>query len=109
MLYRRIFGLRVLWFRIAWWINVVLVIIYFVALLAGLLKQCGSVPVSTIWLAPATCAHNRKETFAPAVMGFLNAVLDTLILVLPIRMVWSLQMSRRQKFGVSGIFALGFM
>ena len=109
MLYRRIFGLRVLWFRIAWWINVVLVIIYFAALLAGLLTQCGSVPVSTLWLSPATCVHNPKDSSGAAVMGFLNAVLDTLILVLPIRMVWSLQMSFRQKFGVSGIFALGLM
>ena len=42
-------------------------------------------------------------------MGFLNAILDTLILVLPIRMVWSLQMSSKQKLGVSAIFALGSM
>ena len=42
-------------------------------------------------------------------MGFLNAILDTLILVLPIRMVWSLQMSFKQKLGVSAIFALGSM
>lgn len=109
MLYRRIFRLRVLWFRIAWWINVALVIIYFTALLAGLLTQCGSLPVSTLWRSPATCAHATKIASGPAVMGFLNAVLDTLILVLPIRMVWSLQMSFRQKFGVSAIFALGSM
>lgn len=109
MLYRRIFGLRVLWFRIAWWINVVLVTMYFAALLAGLLTQCGSSPVSTLWRAPAICAHNQKASSGAAIMGFLNAVLDTLILVLPIRMVWTLQMSFRQKFGVSAIFALGSM
>ena len=109
MLYRRIFSLRVLWFRIAWWINSVLVITYFAALLAGLIHQCGPVPVSTLWRSPAICAHTRGPTSGPAIMGFLNAILDTLILVLPIRMVWSLQMSFKQKFGVSAIFALGSM
>ena len=109
MLYRRIFGLRVRWFRIAWWINVALVIIYFAALLAGLLSQCGSLPVSTLWRSLATCEQATKTASGPAIMGFLNAILDTLILVLPIRMVWSLQMSFKQKFGVSAIFALGSM
>ena len=108
MLYRRIFSLRVLWFRIAWWLNVVLVITYFAALLAGLLQQCGPVPISTLWRSPAICAPT-SGTAGPAIMGFLNATLDTLILVLPIRMVWSLQMSFKQKFGVSAIFALGTM
>lgn len=107
MLYRRIFGLRVLWFRIAWWINVVLVIVYFAALFASLLTQCGPVPVSVLWRSPALCAHGN--IYGAAIMGFLNAILDTLILVLPIRMVWSLQMSFKQKLGVSAIFALGSM
>ena len=109
MLYRRIFSLRVLWFRIAWWINVILVISYFAALLAGLLRQCGTLPISTLWRSPAKCGHSMGGTIGPAGMGFLNAVLDTLILVLPIRMVWSLQMSFKQKLGVSAIFALGLM
>ena len=110
MLYRRIFSLRVTWFRIAWWINSVLVISYFVALLAGLMHQCGPFPVSTLWRSPAMCtATQRAGSSGTAIMGFLNAFLDALILVLPIRMVWSLQMSFKQKLGVSAIFALGLM
>ena len=44
-----------------------------------------------------------------ALMGFLNAVIDLLILLLPIRMVWTLQMSPKRKVAVSAIFGLGLV
>ena len=51
----------------------------------------------------------RNATNTIGIMGFLNAAIDMLILLLPIRMVWTLQMSPKRKMAVSGIFALGTM
>lgn len=41
--------------------------------------------------------------------GVLNIVSDILILIVPIPMVWSLQMSTKHKVGVVGIFATGLV
>ena len=40
-------------------------------------------------------------------MGAVELVIDTLLLILPVRMVLGLQLSRQQKILVVGIFALG--
>lgn len=41
--------------------------------------------------------------------GVLNIVSDILVLIVPIPMVWSLQMSTKHKAGVVGIFATGLV
>ena len=79
---------------IAWGIAVILVSIF----------QCN--PVRGAWdlTVPATCITLPKFYLANAVP---NIAMDVIILALPIPNVWTLQMSIRQKYVVSGLFLLG--
>ena len=79
---------------IAWGIAVILVSIF----------QCN--PVRGAWdiTVPAACIILPKFYLANAVP---NIAMDVIILALPIPNVWTLQMSIRQKYVVSGLFLLG--
>lgn len=107
MLYRRIFTLRVRWFRIAWWANVGLLLGYYIGINLQTLLQCRPQSISHFWNPESPCrpSGNAHVVFFEC----WNALVDLTILLLPMRMVWSLQMSRKQKIAVSGIFLLGLM
>ena len=44
---------------------------------------------------------------APITFGFINAFIDLLVLLLPVRMVWNLQLPVKRRLAVGGIFGLG--
>lgn len=67
---------------------------------------CSPHPLSQIVDMRGSC---KKDTSSAAILGFMNAASDFLILVLPIRMCWSLQISRKQKLGLIGVFGLSLM
>ena len=106
MLYRRIFSLRVRWFRIAWWINTIVAILNGILLLIFGLTLCAPHPPSYAWHHLGSC---REDPTSIAPMGFVNAATDFSILLLPIRMCWSLQLSRKRKFGLFIVLGLGLM
>lgn len=106
LLYRRVFMLRIKWFRIAWWSCVVLSSAYSIVLFITNMAQCAPNPPSALWRDRAGCGPNIAEA---ATMGYLNAFVDLTILILPIRMVWTLQMSTKQKIAIAAVFGLGFM
>lgn len=64
---------------------------------------CSPHPLSQIGDKEGSC---RKKSSSAAIMGFMNAASDLLIFVLPIRMCWSLQLSRKRKFGLIAVFGL---
>ena len=101
-LYQRLFSLRTRWFRILWWTYAVLVAVYLVLLIV--LQRTTCIPVHIIWDQPGSCLPDIPRM---AAMGFLNAALDLMILILPIRTVWSLQMATKRKWAVSAVFGLG--
>ncbi len=107
MLYRRVFSLRVRWFRIGWWANVVLVVSYFVGISIQIFLQCAPQSINHFWNPEKPC-HPSGNAHA-VVFGCWNALVDLTLVVLPVRMVWGLQMPRKQKVAVSGIFLLGLM
>jgi hypothetical protein len=107
MLYRRVFSLRVGWFRIGWWANVVLVASYFIGINIQIFLQCAPQSISHFWNPEKPC-HPSGNAHA-VVFGCWNALIDLTLVVLPVRMVWGLQMPRKQKVAVSGIFLLGLM
>lgn len=106
MLYRRVFSLRVRWFRIAWIVNISVAISIGLVLVILGVTGCSPHPLSHIVELKGSC---KKDTLSAAVLGFTNAASDLLILVLPTRMCWSLQISRKQKFGLIGVFGLCLM
>lgn len=96
-LLRRIFGMRVLWFCIGWYTIFVMLFPIWITLaftIAGL--QFAN-------------KLSRQEIFRWGVpsVSFINAFTDLFVLILPIRMVVSLQMSWKQRMNVLAIFALG--
>ena len=73
--------------------------------------QCW--PIDIIWKVDSGilsghpkghCVHLIRSLTG---LATINTVLNTALLILPMPMVWTLQMSRRQKFALSGVFALG--
>ncbi len=51
-----------------------------------------------------------RPNFALAkIVGAVNAAIDLTILLLPVPMVWGLQMPRKRKIAVSGIFGMGLL
>ena len=52
------------------------------------------------------CIDQIKFELAAAM---LNIVIDFVIIVLPLPTIWSLQLPRRQKLALSGVFMLGML
>ena len=59
------------------------------------------------------CAMKTPRCARTATLGqvqsAVNVVSDFYLLVIPIRAVWTLQMPRRERLGVIGIFMVGLM
>jgi len=79
---------------------------YSIVLFITNMAQCAPNPPSALWRDRAGCGFNIAGV---AAMGYLNAFVDLTILILPIRMVWTLQMSTKQKVAIAAVFGLGFM
>ena len=104
-LYKRVFNLRLMWFRISWWCCIALVAINFLILLTVNLAQCAPHSPSELWNNRTLCGGFNKTS--AVAMGFINAAIDLAILILPIRMTWRLQMPKKQKLAISSVFGLG--
>ncbi|KAK7936175.1 hypothetical protein PG985_001670 [Apiospora marii] len=65
-------------------------------------------PVSKFWtpMGEGICINRRNFDFASAC---INLVLDVIILIIPQRMIWKLQMPLRRKVGISAIFSIGLV
>jgi len=100
-LYRRIFGMRELWFRIGWWATFVLVcpVLFTVcAVFASLMAATGS-------------ANPTSPLTMGGVIGvsFYCAITNVFILLLPVGMVRKLQIDKTRRAGLIFIFSLGSM
>ena len=81
-----------------------IVTVWFIAIEAAVLAQC--VPISALWdpTQNGTCI-NLAAFFQAA--GIPNVILNVVILVLPLPMIWSLEIDRKHKIALSGVFLLG--
>jgi hypothetical protein len=84
------------------WVN----ILYYIAVVVVSALSCF--PHEKIWnpSLPGKCANTKAFFITNA---SLNLTSDIIILVLPHRLIWSLQMSKRKKIGVSLAFAVGIV
>jgi hypothetical protein len=66
--------------------------------------QCR--PISKLWIpdTPGSCIHVITFYYANAV---INIVTDIIIYALPIRILWALQLPKRQRLGLVLLFSLG--
>ncbi|EOD52704.1 putative cfem domain-containing protein [Neofusicoccum parvum UCRNP2] len=99
-LYRRLMtGLRA--YIVLWWILVVFCALTFIGAIISNLTSCSSL-----------CATPRdvKAQIASLYYAFAVDVLtDLLIMALPIRLIWNLQMPRAEKLGIGALFCSGFI
>ncbi|KAL7629085.1 hypothetical protein AAE478_000603 [Parahypoxylon ruwenzoriense] len=92
-------------FWISWAMITVNIMFYTICII---LAQFYCTPVEKNWhrWVPGTCSDRRAIDVVPAIFNF---VFDIIILVLPQRVIWSLQMRTCQKIGVSFVFSVGIL
>lgn len=97
-------------FRKLLYITQAFVVIWFIGSLIPGIFRCR--PIADFWNPLVVGAPNVRQfctnnnTYYLASSAF-NVALDFWILVLPLSIVWTLQLSGRRKFGLSAIFLLG--
>lgn len=102
LLYLRLFGVNDK-FRYSTWAVMFFVFAY---LFSNLLTQIfGCSPIEGSWKdLPGHCINRPKAGLA---YGSMNFISDLFIFVLPMRMVWGLRLSRRDRLGVMLVFMGG--
>ena len=104
LLYHRLFSVNKQ-FRIALFVAGALTVMWWLASFWDTVFQC--VPVQASWdhsIKNARCQNIRDAALGT---GISNLILDLLFLLLPVPMIWRLQVSRRIKVSLTGIFFLG--
>lgn len=107
LLYLRVFA-PLKWFRYTIWSTIVFMFgVYwcYVGVNAGL---CAPLPGKS-WASPASLTECEKQETYAIIHGASNVVIDILILVLPLPIVWKLQMRRSKRLGVLAVFGTGGM
>lgn len=106
--YRLIRDTGIAWFRKVLHASVAWVIAVFITFVALVVFQCS--PVEYYWVYPqldhGSCLSEGKITLAA---GIINCVSDLLVTVLPIPIIWQLQMPIKQRIGVCILLCLGFI
>ncbi|KAI4215198.1 MAG: hypothetical protein LQ351_002513 [Letrouitia transgressa] len=102
LLYRRIFPIWKL--RCIGWAVGIFIFAYSFAAVFAVIFACH--PVEGVWnpLVSAKC-NNTNATVL--VMAIFNVVTDVIVLVLPMPVIWELQLPKTRKFQVMAVFLLG--
>ena len=103
LLYLRIFNVNKT-FKYFTWATMFLVFGYLFSNFLTLIFGCT--PVDKYW-HPAFTGHCIKTIQADYAYGAMNFISDLIMFILPLPMIWRLQLSRRQKLGISLILMGG--
>ncbi|UNI24266.1 hypothetical protein JDV02_010029 [Purpureocillium takamizusanense] len=103
LLYLRLFRI-VRWFRWACWVLLAAAIMYCTASVAVTIFQCRPLIRAFDKTVPGTCINTAKFWYANA--GFSIAT-DVIILLLPMPLVWKLEVPIAQKVALMAVFAIG--
>ena len=87
-------------------IRIIMVALVLFYLTCFMLRVLACIPRKKIWdpFTPGTCINSSAVILSSAVF---NSISDFLVLFLPIRSVWQLQIPTRKKWGISTVFATG--
>jgi hypothetical protein len=101
--YYRMSQLR--WLRIISVFIGAIIVAYSLALIFALVFACT--PIKAAWdvTIPASRCINRPAVYV--LLAVLNIATDVMLLIIPIPMVWKLQMPLVQKIGVVIVFIIG--
>jgi hypothetical protein len=99
-LFRRIFYIHTGWFTIFWWFNFLVI----------LPCWAGATLCILIYVQIDQFAYAKPlNAYGIFACGLVNGISDTMVLILPIRGVLKLQLPQAQRFGIAGLFSIGFM
>lgn len=101
-LYFRIFPTRE--FKLATYILSGLIILWCIALNCVAIFQCNPVKKSWLPTSPGTCIDLKAAFIGNAIP---NIITDVVILLLPVRQIWKLQMRPAQRISLIAMFLLG--
>ena len=106
LFYLRLFGARN-WFRYVIYITEAIVLSWCIATIFPTVFHCK--PIHIAWsIDPVEMIGHCNNVNAYLIAtSVINVILDFWILALPLSVVWMLQMSRKSKVSLSGIFLLG--
>lgn len=94
-------------FRSALYVAGTLAILWWLASFLDTVFQCT--PVQASWDKNIQNFHCQDIEAAALATGVSNLILDLLFLALPIPMIWNLQVEKRIKVSLTGIFLLGVL
>ena len=105
LMYLRLFGVN-LEFKYACWATMFLTCAYITCSLVTTVVGC--VPIEKYWKPdlPGHCIHKNAANIA---YGAMFVITDLLIAILPLPMVWNLQLTLRKRINVSVVFLGGAM
>lgn len=93
-------------FRVVCYGILVLNLAYFAAVILQTFLICRPIAYSWDLSIPGGSCGNQKS--ANRSIGVINMISDLLLVVLPIPMLWGLQMPRGRKIAIGMIFGMGF-
>lgn len=102
--YRRIFTTPA--FRLASSVMLGLSVAWFIAI--EIASICTCIPIDHFWdlAKPGKCINYNNFFLSYSI---IEIVIDLIILVMPLPSIWSLQLSRRNKWVVTAIFSVGIL
>ena len=103
-LYITIFRVRS--FRIAAYTVLGLNLAYFLAVILQTLLICQPVAFNWDQTIAGSCGDQKTSD---EVIGVLNILYDVILIILPMPMLWRLQMATSRKLALSAIFGMGIM
>ncbi|KAJ5436960.1 hypothetical protein N7445_007845 [Penicillium cf. griseofulvum] len=95
-------------YLIAWWIIMVFCVLFIIGCILSSWLSCSSFQS---WFTAGKCNTERDHRAAVISLYYSYAVdiiTDLAIMILPIRLIWNLQMKPRQKLSIGGLFCFGW-
>ena len=102
LLYVRVFPLR--WLRITSWIIGSFIVAWGIALEFLFIFQCT--PINSLW-DMSVKGHCIEQNILFLVQSVPTIVFDIIILALPVRLVWFLNIGRTSKLALLAVFTMG--
>ena len=105
-LYLRLFH-PAYWTRILIYFGILITFVFYTAITVAEGVLC--IPRSGESWAKATSTRCHQDVYVGFYLGLFNVVSNFYILILPIPVIWQLQMPTRKKIGVCAIFMTGIL
>ena len=108
LFYLRLFGARK-WFRRLLYITQALILGWCIATTAAAIFRCTPIRYGLLPVTEDVIAHCDNLNLYLLVTSVINVIFEFWILLMPLSVVWTLQLPNKQKVAVSCIFMLGVL